>query len=403
MGLVRELRESLGFSLDEVAAAAGWSRGRQRQIEASDDPETHEADRLADLFGTDIEAVLENGVLPEHPVAALLRGGATRLDAASRFSIAEATSVARAVRELQRALGEADGWSEVSAFRANPDYSHPRGGTPGRLAGLVRERFGLGTGPIRSLTGDVLARLGVLVLWERLPSSIDAFSFANEECGAVFVGNLAGPHMGSAFGRRVTWAHELCHVLFDRPQSRQMRRFCEISRRRRRSRGPGGDVEYEIERRARAFAAYLLAPADELRAFWDEHAAAPKRDRVRAVMERFGIGYEAARSHLDSVGLLPMTARMHRVPTEVPEAFERADPWPESVDALARLGVRPLRGGVVFETVARAVREGLLSDEGAREFLRLGIGDWARVREKLAGARRHGTWRSSSARIGDWL
>lgn len=403
MAILREIRESLGFSVDEVAAAAGWSRQRQRQLERSDDPESFEADRLADLLGVDVEEALESDSSSDHPVAALLRAQASTLDAASRFRIAEATSVARTVRSLQREFGDAPAWEKISEFRHNPDYSHPKHGAPETLANLVRLKLSLGGGPLRSVQDKALRPLDVLVLWDELPSDIDAFSFATEDCGAVFVGNIAGPHMGTAFGRRVTWAHELCHVLFDRPQMRQMRRFCSVTRPKRKPRRRNEDISYAVERRARAFAAYFLAPREDFVRVWAEQASTDRPRRVRAMMDHYGLGYEAVRSHLDNLDVLSIRSRMDLVPTEVPPSLEDADPWPAPVLARRSVGVSTLRSGVAFDTVARALREGLLSDEGARELLRVGINDWARVRPMLSNAPAGRTWRTSAAYVSSWL
>ncbi len=402
MGILRDIRRSLGFSVDEVAAAAGWSRQRQRQLERSDDPESFEADRLADLLGVDVEAALASGSPPDHPVAALLRAQASTLDAASRFRIAEAMSVARTIRHLQRELGDAPVWERIWEFRHSSDYSHPKHGAPEALADLVRRKLSLGEGPLRSVRDEALRPLGVLVLWDELPGHIDAFSFATEDCGAVFVGNVAGPHMGTAFGRRVTWAHELCHVLFDRPQMRDMRRFCSVTRPKRKPRRRDEDICYAVERRARAFAAYFLAPRDDLVHAWAKSAGSDRPRRVRAMMDRYGLGYEAVRSHLDNLDLLPFRARVDRVPTEAPPSLEEADPWPAPVLAQRSLGVSTLRSGVAFDTVARALREGLVSDEGARELLRVGVHDWETVWHMLSGAPER-TWRTSASRVSNWL
>lgn len=403
MAVIRELRDSLGFSVDEVASAAGWSRRRQRQIELSDDLESFESDRLADLLGADIEGALEAGAAPEHPVAALLRGQSATLDAASRFSIAEATSVARSVRALQHELGEPSVWEKVSSFHANSDYSHPSEGTPEVLANQTRRFLNLGAGSIRSVQEDVLQALRVLVMWDELPEDIDAYSFATEECGAVFVGNLRGPHMGSAFGRRVTWAHELCHVLYDRPQMRRMSRFCDIRRPSRRPRRYEEDFEYTTERRARAFAAYFLAPREDVSLQWAATRHLERRERVRSMMDLYGLGYEAIRSHLDSLKLLGKRVQMEQVPTQPLHAAEVADPWPAAVVTRRSVGVSSLRSGVVFETVTRAFREGLLSEEGARDFLRVGVNDWPRVRPMLASTGMARTWRTSASHVSDWL
>lgn len=401
MAVIRELRDALGFSIDEVAAAAGWSRTRQRRIEATDDPEGFEADRLSDLLGIDVEDAVCGGSTPEQPVAALLKASASSLAADTRFGVAEATRVAQVLVELRRLLSGREEAPRVLRFRDDPDYAHPRHGGPERLAALVREAVGLGDTPVQSVRTELLEPLGVALLWESLPSHIDAFSFSSGSTGPVIVGNLDGLHMGSAFGRRVTWAHELCHLAFDRRQMRSVRRFCEAVQARRRPRNPEEDLEFVVERRARAFAAYLLAPRGAVEATWAAVSRLPPADRVRTVMVHFGLGYEATRAHLDNLGLLDFAVALQDVPIEVPEAVRLADPPPLLPEVLLHSGVSPLRAGVFFETVGEALRAGLISEEGAREHLRVDTAGWRTVGPFLRQG--SSTWRTSSAVLSDWL
>ena len=96
-GKLARARSALGFTQDEVALAAGWSRQHQRQLEREDDPTDVEADRLEAILGVDIGAVLEGAAAPAagQPLGHLLKGQATALDAGSRLALGESVQVAR--------------------------------------------------------------------------------------------------------------------------------------------------------------------------------------------------------------------------------------------------------------------------------------------------------------------
>ena len=118
-----------------------------------------------------------------------------------------------------------------------------------------------------------------------------------------------------------------------------------------------------------------------------------RMDDIRAVMERFGLGYEATRHHLNYLGLLDMNEDVGPVSVRVPEDWERAEPSAnerthrKALDA----GVSMLRAGAFFGLVWRAYRHGVLSDSAARDELRLTEQRWREL--KLAHAGQRGdTW-----------
>lgn len=389
------LREHLGFSLDEVAHVAELSRDELKRIETLEDPTSIDADiagRFEDLYGVDIERWLElpagalEGALP--PVATLLRAQAEVLGSVSRFAIAESMTVARRARELQRELGLPDRWSDTARrFRDDADDSGPAVGE--RLANVVRERLLLGGGPIPSMS-KLVENAGVLVLWEDLPPHIDALALAGDEVGGVIVANALGPRMANAFLRRVTLAHELCHLLFDRSRMRHVDHFCDPKRSRR-----GPDVE-PIEARARAFTMYFLAPREAAIAAWTE-APPSEEKRVRYVMERFGTGYEATRHHLHFLGILHRHDEIEQVEPEPPLDWDRADPGaPTHLERKALdAGVSKVRAGAFFAVVWRAYRDGVFSDSAARDELRITAAQWQQLKLSFAG--RKGEWSTSSA------
>ena len=408
--IIHSARVSLGFKPEEVAAAAGWSRHRQQEIEQSDDPFTHELDRLTELLGVNLEAMLLDGLTDPHPVAALLKANAATLPAHARFSISEAMSVAREARALERSLGYQHPMARLDEFKGNTTYTHPRDGAPERLALATRKKLRLGEEPIVSM-GKLLDDLGVLVLWDRLPSDIDAFCFANEELGGVIVGNLDGAHMKTAFGRRMAWAHELCHLLYDRAKMKTLKRFCQMEVQERGPSGPGLDenklsMDDKIERRARAFGVYFLAPTAAIKSRWQEREGAVG-DRVRGLMEEFGVGFEAIRWHLYNLNLLDREAPLRGVPSFCPQQLEASDAVPPQLQSLMDGGVSPLRAGRLAELAREAVAARIIAESRQRELMKVPLHRWEKLRALLPStptpAPAPGSLATSSSLIGDWL
>lgn len=298
---VLRLRQSLGFSIQEVAARGGWSAARQHQLETSlDDVEFDEALALGELLGVGSDALMDDST-PTHPLAALLKGDAAELSGEVRFALASAASVAREIQELRERLGRPFGLVRVGEFRSNGDYGHPERGLPQRLARAVRRKLNLEGVEAFSMQRDVLEPLGVVVLWLPLPERIDAVAMASEATGAVIVANPRGAHMRTAPQRRITLAHELCHLLFDRPEMYRFAKACVVESGA--AQGQEQDWFYKVERRARAFAPALLAPEPALRAVWEEPTLTSLEARLEAVMSRFGLSLSAAYFHSYNMGL----------------------------------------------------------------------------------------------------
>lgn len=396
MNALREIRESLGFTKQEVAHAAAWPLDRLNAIEAADELDDDAEIVLGDLYGIDVLAALDAPDARRSPVAALLRGEGTSLSATTRFVITEAHSVAREVRTLQAMLGVAHASISIDRFRHDSDYGHPRFGTPEALAEHTRKALRIGVGPIISVMDQLCAPLGVLVLaTSLLDERVDAFCLASGETGPVVVLNLRGPHVGTAFGRRITLAHELCHLLYDRPKLQAMRRFCAISfgtspRRMR------FDDEDCIERRARAFAAWLLAPRGAMHAAWTTTGDLPIEGRVRHIMETFGIGYHAARAHLASTRRLAVQREIPAVDWSTPPQWERADPPPKLNLTAREAGVAELRAGALLDNLIEAWRAGAIGEQYVRGALRLDIPAWERIRSGL-GFPEDRTWPAAGA------
>jgi Zn-dependent peptidase ImmA (M78 family) len=409
MGKLEEIRSILRFTQVEVENAAGWPGGRLSRIEQGDDPSDEESDVLTRLYGVEVESLIsgDDGDSVQQPLAALLRGPAETLAGSDRFEIAEVATIAREHRQLLAALGRRDQWPAVAGFRDDGDYSYPSGGSPERLATRLRAGLRLQDGPIPSIWDLARTQLGVLVVWVDLPSHIDAFALAGPDTGAAFALNANGAHTGNAFTRRVTLAHEICHVLFDRSQMRSMGRFCDIAVGRRGRRQPRHDdlpLEEKIERRARAFAAALLVPRADGIKIWNRLRDRSPARKIKDWMGHWGIGYEAARGHLDTLGCLPVGERVGRVQTDVPAVWERAEPGPPRGDLAAKAGVPLNRRGDFFTTVLDAVREHAIAPSRAREHLLIDRAAWDSLVQNLAAPPVHRPAEEvSSSVLSDWL
>ncbi len=90
-------------------------------------------------------------------------------------------------------------------------------------------------------------------------------------------------------GRRFTLAHELCHILYDRSSAR---RLSHIS-------GPWASAR--VEKRANAFAAMFLATPHALTKAFD---LGNRRNQIKHLSDKFGIGTRALREHMHNLDLL---------------------------------------------------------------------------------------------------
>jgi len=119
-----------------------------------------------------------------------------------------------------------------------------------RLARLVRVRLGY-TPSDQIDIEQVASRLGIDIQEASLKdTSILGVCIGTPGYSPLVTLNSNCPDSSGVSGRRVTLAHELCHLLFDRAGLRSLARF----------EGGGADSDRLIEMRANAFAVELLVP-----------------------------------------------------------------------------------------------------------------------------------------------
>src|SRR5262249_52409853 len=116
------------------------------------------------------------------------------------------------------------------------------------LARRVRGALGEGEEPIASVR-QTMRRLGIPTFLTDLGSeAVDGITWRDDEGRAHAAANVRA-RGGKLTALRMTFAHELCHALFD---GSKLAPFGIVEQRTERGEG--------LEQRANAFAAYLLAP-----------------------------------------------------------------------------------------------------------------------------------------------
>lgn len=170
-----------------------------------------------------------------------------------------------------------------------------------RALGLRRE---LGVALELPLTGDmdlervVMARLGVQIVDVRLDdSNVEGVAVVSAGRMPLVAVNLSGRFARTRWGRRMTLAHELCHLLYDIDED-----------------GRVGVVSnpwapQAMERRANAFAAMLLMPPAAVRSVLPREPRDFTADGLRQAMVALGVGKSALTWHLYNLGLVSSSER----------------------------------------------------------------------------------------------
>jgi Zn-dependent peptidase ImmA (M78 family) len=160
-----------------------------------------------------------------------------------------------------------------------------------RLAGHLREKLNLG--------GDLVDPEQLLRSWQvtirdiELPTggTLDAIAVLSQERQPTVFVNTCGSRSRFPTGRRVSLAHELCHLLVDTEGALPA---VEVL---------GGRVPPDVERRANAFAAELLLPRSRAREITGEHLKFAYTEETRQsaieaalkdLAQRFDVSFETA-------------------------------------------------------------------------------------------------------------
>lgn len=241
---------------------------------------------LAAGLGGSLDDLFAGRPFWEAPTIAF-RAPRARLDrAAVRATLLRLSLAAAAYRDARRLVTDAD-----DPLTIDPA---PLGDAPEvqaeTLAARVRELLSNPREPIASVRA-VLNSFGFATFLSAFPASdLDGVSWRDVD-GQGFAAANVNARRGRVTAIRMTFAHELCHLLFDGSRGVPL----GIMERRLGS-------EDAAERRANAFAAHLLAPRNAVAAFLRRRGLPfgkpPHAQDVLALSSHFGMGVEAVAGHL---------------------------------------------------------------------------------------------------------
>lgn len=362
---IRRTREALGLPQDALAEAVGLVPEALTAYESGTrDVPGEVLWRLSDTLGVPLEEIESAEDLERHldVMAVRFRANQAAISDRVRLAVARAASAARDYVDLEAIASRPSRYQALVKEFPTPS-SPPRRETwkSGRdLAVALRNRLGLERA-VESMLVFAEKRLGVLVIWQKLPADLAGYAFCDEIHGPAIVLNVNGRNQNELVGR-FTLAHEVSHVLFDRSDLTALSRFdayADLYAYRDGSK----DV---TEIRANAFAIHLLAPE---RLFVEAWAA--RRGDIRSIMSRFGISFEAARHHLDNYGLLSLDERVSGVATSAGDEWknaERSELWYPAFDDIP-IERRHSVAKLAFELWTK----GLITTSRLREVLRVGL------------------------------
>ena len=373
--LLKDRREVLSLRRDQVAARAHVS---EESLGAFEDGRGNVSaaalDRLAEVLALDAVA-LRDGRSEKRPSASIFFFDQATFpdlrDLEDRPKVAAAFDHALALIEVDALLGRPT--SQRSAFEPErPTPEAPRDGY--RLANRVRAALGNEVDPMPDMARLLEERFDIVVRCEPLVSrSIAALTVKENIRGAAAVLlNSSAERRSNPSTIRVDLAHELCHVLFDPAQDDvdlvvDEEREDGMPRRGREDASPG-----ELcERRARAFAAELLMPAEGLRKLLGkpryEMSKTAAMDLVSRARDHFDTPIEIAANHLTNREYIATWLRVSLI-----EWARRQEPrrrvGETSIPAL------PARADLLERRVLTALERELITNERARELL--GLSPW---------------------------
>jgi Zn-dependent peptidase ImmA (M78 family)/transcriptional regulator with XRE-family HTH domain len=313
---IAALRAVRGLTGEQLGRALGLTKSQVSKVEnGTRKLDVSEVALVADVLGVTLAEVL--GVERKGSLALAARV----MTAPGQDQTAPARRRVRQVLEAEAALGDAVGLLPARPSSAGTtvlervrreglaDAITVAGGM--RLAGVVREELGLGRAPIGDLPALVERHLGLGAVTWPVGKTVSGLCAHGADVALMLV--------SSSFPvghQRFTTAHELAHHLVGDP--REVIIESDVFA-----------VSTPPERRANAFAAALLMPADGVREVAGDR---PIDDVVLAeLMREFGVSYTALLYRLadSAVRLMSTAARdqwLHRAPTSVLRAA--GDPAP---------------------------------------------------------------------------
>ena len=367
---LKRQREELGLTREAVARAAGLD---VQDVLRAEDPairnDIHVLAKLAQALALDeMQISYTSGAGADTELATRLRqmgGRGPQFTPRLVTGLTEAAWVVRAQAQLQTWIDPGnDYWHRYPQFEPNDNYGSlnvPSWEHGYYLAEETRRILGLEGRPIESLRSLIEDVLRIPLVQMELPRQIGGATVAVGSRRGL-VANTVG-HNQNVWVRRATLAHELGHLLWDPDQ--RLQKVVVDDYEGLFSEQPAGREPSNVEARANAFAIAFLAPRSEVRRLFLS-TNGRDADRVRAVMEVFGISFTAARYHLaNTLGIaLQLVGEVSNEPT--PEWQGRES---YTLDLFRPPSVPLSRRGRLVREVISAEDANLVSEDAAASYL----------------------------------
>ncbi len=243
---LRASRDGMGLSQQDVAEKLGLQRTAISLIESGQrQVSTIELTQLATLYRRSVPEFLEpsgsygeNYLVVLHRLAPELKG-----DPQVQADVEVCLDLCRVGVELETVLGREQRQGPPKFALSGPRNVAEAVSQGNEVAEEERRRLGLGSAPIRNICARINEQ-GVWAVTARLRSDMAGFFMHHPAIGMVVIAN-AGHQQPR---RRFSIAHEYGHALMDRDRSVQVTTTA--------------NSEELVERRANAFAAAFLLPAN---------------------------------------------------------------------------------------------------------------------------------------------
>jgi Zn-dependent peptidase ImmA (M78 family) len=360
-------RAAWGLSQRQLAFRAGISEAEVRTAERSGRAELSTLMSLASALGGTLDDLLAGHRFWVAPALALKSASGLADPAVLIQGLSRASAAARDYQALASLLELPELWKERGARLGPLGVEEPVLVQAEQLAERVREELGNPLEPFASVR-TAMARLGVATFFtEFAAEEVDGATWRVASSPPCVVAN-ARARSGLVTAARMTFAHELCHALFDRPRQGDVG-LVEV-------RTPRSTAQ---EQRANAFAAWLLAPREAVRRFLQESGLrpgqVPTQQHLLSLSLHFGMGVEAMANHLVSCGYWTREAVWKNRGLRSPRfaSIDDHELHPTPVEALVALE----RRGALLDLATQALDQGRLTVGRWRELLGLdAMSDW---------------------------
>ncbi len=290
---LKELRRDvIGYRLETVFHHTGIPLERLKSIEDGDAPDVSEIEALATVYGIPSDILSEEPIRFSHINGVHLlarRNEFQEWNEHIRYRIVQISNTARDIANLRALVGEPDAAGPIDeGLPAIPQLRQQNlPWEQGRdLAHTFRAYFSLGEAPIHSIRDLVQGFSAVSLLYSKMGEYGPAgLTFADTQRSAVLALNLDGKNTNPTT-RRVSLAHELCHLWVDWPRPEPL---ATIS-------GYPSPRQLEVEKRANSFAIRLLCPEAVINRHLDKSKDGEKT--AEFLIREFGLPYSAAQNYL---------------------------------------------------------------------------------------------------------